>query len=214
MFHPDSPLVNFLTRAFNFVAVNLLFVLCCLPIVTIGAAWSSLYYVISNLVDDSSTSLGIYFETFRSKFKTATKIWLPCAVLFFLLLTEILFISNAYGSAIALPGGGVVQILLMVLSVLVFALLSYAFPLIAMNDLTVKQALSYSFYLAASNPVQTLVMTALNLATVAVFFLYPELAAVLLPLWALAVFSAVAWIDCVLIKKILKKHTPETEAKL
>ena len=110
MFRPESPFVSFLTHAFNFVVVNLLFVLTCLPIVTIGAAWSSLYPVISNLVEDSSTSLGVYFETFREKFKTATKLWLPCAMLFFLAITEVLFISNTNGSDIALPGGAVIQV--------------------------------------------------------------------------------------------------------
>lgn len=211
MFRPDSPLVSFLTHAFNFVMVNLLFVLSCLPIVTIGAAWSSLYPVIANLVDDSSSSLGVYFETFREKFKTATKLWLPCAILFALVITEVLFISNAYSSEIALPGGGVIQVLLIVLCMLLFAVLGYAFPLIGMNDFTIKQAMSYSFYLAASNPVATLVMTVLNIVPVALFFLYPHLAAQLLPVWALGAFSTVTWIDCKLIKRILKKHNSETE---
>ncbi len=210
MFRPDSPLVTFLTHAFNFVMVNLLFMLCCLPVVTIGAAWSALYPVIANLVDDSSSSLGVFFETFREKFKTATKLWLPCMILYGLVITEVLFISNTYGSEAALPSGGIIQILLIVLCLLLFAVLCYAFPLIGMNDFTVKQAMSYSFYLAASNPVETLVMTVLNILPAALFFLYPHLAAQLLPVWALFAYSSVTWIDCKLIKKILKKHTSET----
>lgn len=199
-------MVNFLTRAFNFIAVNFLFVLTSIPIITIGASWASLYRVISNLVDDSSTSLGIYFETFREKFKTAAKLWVPCAVLFFLLITEALFISNTNGTELALPNGGAVQIILIVISVLVFSILSYAFPLIGMNEMPLKQILGISFYLAGSNLLSTVVMTVLNLAPVLAFFQFPGLAAGLLPLWLFAAFSVVTWVDCKLIKKALKKH--------
>lgn len=209
MFRPDSPFVIFLTRAFNFVAANFLFLLTSIPIITIGASWSALYRVISNLVDDSSTSLGIYFETFRAKFKMSTMIWAPCAVLFFLLMTEVLFISNTVGTEIALPSGGAVQMILIVLAVLVFSILSYVFPLIGMNDMTLKQILGISFYLAMSNFFSTVVMTVINLAPVLGFFLFPELAVGLLPLWLLAFFSAVTWLDCKLIKKALKKLSSE-----
>lgn len=205
MFRPDSPFVNFLTRAFNFIAANFLFVLTSIPIITIGASWSALYRVISNLVDDSSTSLGIYFETFRGKFKMATKIWVPCAVLLFLLLTETLFISNTAGTEIALPSGGAIQIILIVIAVLLFSVLSYAFPLIGMNDMPLKQILGISFYLAVSNFFSTVVMTVLNLAPVLMFFRFPGLAAGLLPLWLFVAFSVVTWVDCKLIKKALKK---------
>ena len=168
-----------------------------------------MYHVISNLVDDSSTSIGIYFETFRSKFKIATKLWIPCALLLFLMLTEVLYISNTHGSEIALPGGEMLQIVLLVLSVALFSVLSYAFPLIGMNEMTLKQVLSISFYLAVSNFLSTVVMTVLNIAPVALFFLFPSKAAGLIPVWVLFAFSAVTWIDCVLIKKALKKHNPE-----
>lgn len=206
MFKPDSPIATFLTHMFDFVMVNLLFVLTSLPIVTIGAAWSSMYHVISNLVDDSSTSLGVFFETFRSKFKVTTAVWVPSAALFFLLLTESLYISNTYGTDQALPGGGTIQIILILLSLLAFAVLSYAFPLLGVNDLPLKQTLSISFYLAASNLPATIVMTVLNAAPVLAFFFLPDLAAVWLPIWLLFAFSAVTWIDSVLIKRILKKY--------
>lgn len=211
MFHPDSPLSNALTRIFNFVAANLLFVLTSLPIFTIGASWSALYHVISNQVDDGSSSLGLYFEAFREKFKIATKLWLPSALLLGLLATEILFVSNTHGTAIALPGGNVLQVIFVVVAVGLMALLSYVFPLIGMNAFSIRQALGISFYLAVSNWPSTIVMTILNMGSVLTLFLLPDLVAVLLPVWGLLVFSAVAWIDALLIKKALKKNTSEDQ---
>ena len=43
LFNIDSPIMTFLSRVADLVILNILYVVCCLPIFTIGAATSALY---------------------------------------------------------------------------------------------------------------------------------------------------------------------------
>ena len=40
-----NPITDFINTLCNFVVLNLVFLITCLPVITIGAALSSLYYV-------------------------------------------------------------------------------------------------------------------------------------------------------------------------
>ena len=51
-FNMDSPVMNFLGRVADLVWLNILYIICCLPIFTIGAATSALYYVTMKMVAD------------------------------------------------------------------------------------------------------------------------------------------------------------------
>ena len=42
---PDSPVMDFISTVADLIILNLLFVICSIPIVTFGAAYSAKYYV-------------------------------------------------------------------------------------------------------------------------------------------------------------------------
>lgn len=83
IFHPDSPLIQFMGKTVDMVWLNILTIICCLPIITIGASFTALYTVMQKMQNDEG-KLGLcFFKAFRSNFKQATVIWL----MQFLLLT-------------------------------------------------------------------------------------------------------------------------------
>ena len=93
-FQPENPIMRFLSRFCDLMFLNCLFLLSCIPIITIGAAISSLYYMVLKMHKDEepSTAKG-YVKAFRSSFRQATLIWLPLLFLFsFSEQTCILFI--------------------------------------------------------------------------------------------------------------------------
>ena len=45
LFNIDNPVMQFLSKMFDLVVLNLIFILSCIPIITIGASISALYYV-------------------------------------------------------------------------------------------------------------------------------------------------------------------------
>ena len=57
LFDHDGPLMRALTYLGNLILLNLVFLLCCLPVVTAGAACAALYTVTANF---ASAFLGYY----------------------------------------------------------------------------------------------------------------------------------------------------------
>ena len=72
-FNMDSPVMNFLGRVADLVWLNILYIICCLPIFTIGAATSALYYVTMKMVaDEEGYITKSFFKSFKDNFKQAT----------------------------------------------------------------------------------------------------------------------------------------------
>lgn len=77
MLQHDSPLMEALSRAADYVICNLLCLLCCLPVVTIGAAQCAKYAVGMKIVRGEEPSVArAFFAAFRSNFRQATLLWL------------------------------------------------------------------------------------------------------------------------------------------
>ena len=45
LFSPDSPAIKFLWKAADLIALNLIWLICCIPIVTIGPSTAAMYCV-------------------------------------------------------------------------------------------------------------------------------------------------------------------------
>lgn len=72
-FNLDSPVMRFLTKVADLIILNILFLICCIPIVTIGAASTALYTVTMKSVrDEESYVIRSYFKAFKDNFKIGT----------------------------------------------------------------------------------------------------------------------------------------------
>lgn len=100
-FDYDSPLMQFLTKVANLMIINGLTLLCCLPIVTIGAALTAAHYMCMKMVrnEDGPIVKG-YFKSFKESFKQATPVWLILFVIIVILFGDYLII---YRSGITFP---------------------------------------------------------------------------------------------------------------
>lgn len=77
IFNIEEPLMGFLTKITNSVYLNLLWLICCLPIVTIGASTTALFYVTLKLAKNEEGNLTkAFFYSFKENFKQSTIIWL------------------------------------------------------------------------------------------------------------------------------------------
>ena len=80
-FNLDSPLMTFLSKMADLMILNLLTLLCCLPIITAGDAMTALYYMTIKMVKNEECYIVKgYFKSFKENFKQATIIWLIALV--------------------------------------------------------------------------------------------------------------------------------------
>ena len=88
----DSPVIAFLNKMTDLILLNIIFVICCLPVFTIGAATTAMYYVcIISIRQGDGYVVRRFFESFRRNFKQATLLWLPMLVIWLVMGFDLFF---------------------------------------------------------------------------------------------------------------------------
>ena len=77
LFNYDNPVWRFIGKFFDILILNILWMVCSIPIFTIGASTTAVYYVTLKLVrDEEGSTVKAFFKSFRENFKQATAIWI------------------------------------------------------------------------------------------------------------------------------------------
>ena len=77
LLNPDNPVMHAIGLLGYSIYLNLLWFVCSIPIITIGASTTALYYACGKLVrGEGATLTKAFFSSFRKNFKQATIIWL------------------------------------------------------------------------------------------------------------------------------------------
>ncbi|MCI1859609.1 MAG: DUF624 domain-containing protein [Sporolactobacillus sp.] len=138
---PDSKINIFLGKVSDIVILNLLWLLCSLPIITIGTATTAIYAVF--LKDASGKGIYAfkdYCRAFKQHFWRATFIWLAFAAVMALLGFDLLLIQQMPALSQA-----VLIFPLVTLSVLTLAIGCFLFPTLAYFHLSAKQTCKAAF---------------------------------------------------------------------
>lgn len=133
----DSEVMQSISRAADYVILNVLCLLFCMPIVTAGAALTAKYYVSMKLVRGEEPAVcKAFFKSFKENFKQATILWIIMLLVLVLLgLDWFLTVTSDQGITWT-----VFQILLLVMTVLALMSTVCVFPLLARFHLTNVQA--------------------------------------------------------------------------
>lgn len=76
LFHYDGYLNRILTKLMYIAALNLLFIICSIPVITVGASCTAMYTVLFRFVrNDEPDILKTFFKAFRENLKKAFCIW-------------------------------------------------------------------------------------------------------------------------------------------
>ncbi len=101
LFNYDSKLMQTLGFIADLFVCNLLFLIFCLPVVTIGAAFSGLHYSMRTLADtqDDRSAIKQFFIGFKSGFLSVTLVWFICLTVIGILTytTYVSFVNSHLG---------------------------------------------------------------------------------------------------------------------
>lgn len=76
LFSPDNPVMLFITKLVYSVYLNILWFVCCIPIVTAGASTTALFSVTLKMAKDEEGSItGQFFQAFKKNFRQSTLVW-------------------------------------------------------------------------------------------------------------------------------------------
>ncbi len=146
-FNLNTPFFQFINTAFDFVVLNICFILTCLPVFTIGAALTALYTVTMSEAEEKGLPFTkTYFRTFKSCFVRSSLLFLGCTGLGALLLF-CLFFWLSFESLLALIPSA---LSLAALIALVICLI-YLFPLLARYEYSSRQLLFNALFIGTSH---------------------------------------------------------------
>ncbi|MBR5421987.1 MAG: YesL family protein [Lachnospiraceae bacterium] len=77
IFAIDSPLMRVLGKISDLMILNILTLLCCIPLVTAGAAFTAMHYVSLKMVRGEESGITkMFFHSFKDNLKQSTVIWI------------------------------------------------------------------------------------------------------------------------------------------
>ncbi len=164
IFSPDNPVWNFIGKLVDMLLLTVLWAVCSIPVVTLGASTTALYYVMLKLAEDKEGAIfQSFFRAFKENFKQATVCWL--IMLFFGLV-----LGGDFYICIKRMDSSAAKTLLIVFFVLAFVygmIFTYLFPVLARCEADTKKIFLLSFMMAAKQFGWTLLMLVITAGVIA-----------------------------------------------
>ncbi len=201
---------TFFTRFPTMVALNLLYLFCCLPIITIGAATAALNYVMRNYVR------GVHvdpYHDFLRKCRECFKQGTAVTVLYIIVGVLVGYAISWYRSQYTTGGGFGFALLfgLMLLIVLLAAgSLPYLFPMMVSFDLPLRQLIRNSLILCTAKIFRTLGILLFSVVFLGAFAYFWQIGLIFL---LLTNFSLVFLLNNFAVYPVLVKYIAKEDEK-
>lgn len=211
IFNYDNPVWRFIGKLGDLIILNILWIICSIPIVTAGASTTAVYYVTLKLArDEDDSTVRSFFRSFKNNFKQATGIWLIMMAVgivlgfdFWFFVSGQMRLSGVVKTVLTAASGGLVLIYLFILT--------YVFPLQARFYNPVKRTIFNAFFMSVRHLLQTIGILAIDLGIGAVtyfgLFYFPQFAMLLF----LFGMPLIAFVNSFFFTAIFKKYMPKEE---
>ena len=204
LFSPDSLFMRAMSRVGDLLLLNLIFLLTCVPIVTIGAAVAAMYTVTFRFDTEKESSLiKSYFQAFRADWKQATAMWLVLLLCGGSACFNVFLFYSLSGTF------HYAAILFALLLVLVVLTAGYAFPLLSQFQNSTMTTLKNAFALSLGFLPRSVLIAVLNLFPLIVFLADMYLFFQTAFIWIALYFAAASYLNSLLLKPVLGRFLDE-----
>lgn len=209
LFNLDSPFMQFMNRVADLMWLNILFVICCIPVITIGPAITAMFYITLKMVrnEESYITKG-YFKSFKQNFIQGTVIWLIALIAGGLLIFDYYIISGRIGVSIGnATVVSVMQVLLIAVLIFYVFTFTFVFPLLSKFDNSIKNTIKNAFIMSIRHFPVTLGCIAIGII-VALLIIYVP---IMLMFSIFLLFSLGAYVCSQMFVRVFDKYIPKTE---
>lgn len=197
----ESRFVRFLEFLFELLVLNLLTLLCCLPIVTVGAAFTALYRSLFNMRQGKANIIKGYFKALIDNMRPG----LLLGVIFILICVSftlyIFLFQDLIAAGDVLVLGGIIFV-----GILFFFPMTFVFPLLATFDNSALRTLSNAFLLSFRHIGIALAVLLLHGVPWLLLAMNLSWLLRLSPLFLLFGFSLPGWVASDMFLKVFKNY--------
>ena len=199
-FNADNKLWSGINSAIDAILLNMLWLITCIPIITIGAATTAYYYTNHKVIRNQRSGIWTeYWSSFKGNFKQATKTWLIFLVIFVLMYFDINICSRYLQAGQKI---GAMMYLFYGLLAIMLIWFAFVFAYMARFENTMKETLKNAAAIAATNPLSSLLVLVIFAAALFASWLIPLL------IWFIPAL-AITLLNLVIEKVFRKYMTPE-----
>ena len=208
IFNMDNKFFTFMGRLADLVILNLLCIVCCIPIVTAGASITAMYYVTLKMVrNEEAYIIRGFFHSFKQNLKQSLIIHLIMLFAGIMLAADIYIVNQI--------GGGAYKVLLYVFMVMAFLYLMlflYIYPVLSKFYNSIKNTFVNAFLMSLRHLPYTFLMLVISALPVAMLFIpSARMQSMMIMLFFLMGFEVLAYAKSYFFVKIFDKYIPEEE---
>jgi len=193
----DSPLMSGLNKFADLIWVNILTLLCCLPLITAGASFTAMHYMCLKISRDEECYITKdFFKSFRTNFRQSTIIW------FFELLIIIFLICDfwiVYRSGYEFPM--IVYVAIILVAAIVTLGSTFIFPVLAKFDNSILKTVKNGILISLVQFPKAVLYLLLNILMIGVMYFFIQI----LPLYLFFGLSYPAFAFAKLYDKFFEK---------
>ena len=200
-FNLDSPLMSALSRLADLMILNLLVLIFCIPVITIGPAITAMHFVLLKMVrKEECYIIAPFFKSFKENFRQTSISGLIIIAVVFIYVIDLRILNEAefeYASwlLIALYACGIIGSMT----------LMYVFPLFARFNNTIWGTFKNALYMSILNLPRTVLMILACILPV----LFTAMSATMFPILFLVGISGPAYLCAMLYSNTFKRFEPE-----
>lgn len=203
LFEYDNKFFEVLGKITDIIILNLLCIISCLPIITIGASVTATYFVALQMVRNEETYIiREFIKGFKENFIFSTKVW-SIILIIGLVLSFDFYISrlilNEYMRI-------TLQFILTIVSIIFIFLLTYVFPIISKFENTIKNTMINSILISIQHLPKTIFMVFINLSPIILTLILSNYWGQILFFYTVMGFASITYINSMFFNKIFEKY--------
>ncbi len=202
-FNLDNPLFTILSKIADLLVLSIIYILLCLPIITIGPATTALYYTVVKVIRrERGYVFREFFKSFRLNFKKGAIVGVIITIIQLILAFDLYYAWGILGEDS--QKGSILLGVFTALIIFTIAFVIYVYPLLSRFEMSYRQIFKSTIFMSIRHFPSTFLMLVVLIAFVLITILSNYMLIVIAP--ALTMF-----INSFMMERILKKYMPESQ---
>lgn len=203
-FNLDSPFMIFLSNLTDVVILNVICLICCIPIVTIGPSITAMHYVTLKMIkEENGYVVKNFFKSFKENFKQSVIVWIV-----FLIITAVFILDFRILQNMGINENKIISIVIGAIYLFACITIMYVFPILSRFSNTLGQTVKNALFMSILHIFKTMVMAVIYMIPFVLLLLHTSM----IPVFLLVGLAGPAYFNSFIWKSIFKKYEPNEES--
>lgn len=199
IFNLESPFFQFMNKVGNMIIVTLLWIVGCIPVVTIGTSTAAMYYATVKVTrKETGYITKEFFRAYKMNLKNGVILTLGLLV-----IAGILTLDRFYVHGSESTQGGILIIVYNFMIIGCISVIMYLFPNMSRFTMSKKDLIKLSFFMVVKHlPTTICLVVILGVSMIGIY---------IMPVLIIILPGAICYIDSLFLERILLKYMAQPE---